>query len=529
MLIRKKISFGFLISAGIIGILVIFEYINFTQIEKEVAYLELTDTIRSKSLQLRRHEKNYFLFSPLKSREESEAIKSYLAQLESIVDESRKTDKTGKLSGLKAMTLEYRKRFNRIEELLASELSDFNKLKPLHEKEAAFFPIIQTTFYDRPLMSAETLMNALHIPPGEKIVTRLDELDLEVNYLRKIGEDILNTSKELDQNARANVDRGVQISKVALLTSFPLFLVIGIGGIFVITSNVVSRLNLLTRTMEKARTGSFPSVSAPKSRWGRDEVGLLIGKFNTLEEELSDREKELEIKNRELLQNKKLAAIGTLASGVAHELNNPLNNIYLSAQIAGREATNDCPPFIKEIIKDIGSQTLRLKQIVGDLLEFARGKEPEYRPAEINSLIDEAYMLLSKTADLGGVEFRHTSSPEQINVALDYGQVERVFINLFSNAVDAMEGKGTLSVSVTEEDNFVRAKVSDTGQGIKEENMEKIFDPFYSTKDKGTGLGLAIILNIIKKHNGEIRVSSKSGKGTIFEIKLPKNGMRDAV
>lgn len=165
---------------------------------------------------------------------------------------------------------------------------------------------------------------------------------------------------------------------------------------------------------------------------------------------------------------------------------------------------------------------MRVKGIVGDLLEFARGREPHLMAVELRSFISGAYKHLSNTISMGTVRFSAELHPDEIVMYADPEQLEQVFINLFANAVDAMSGEGALTVKVEEEDNLVRIKVSDTGKGISRETLEKIFEPFYTTKDKGTGLGLAIVYNIIEKHHGEIRVESEEGRGTTFIIALPK-------
>jgi signal transduction histidine kinase len=258
------------------------------------------------------------------------------------------------------------------------------------------------------------------------------------------------------------------------------------------------------------------------SRWGKnDEVGLLIRKFNDMEGQLAQREAEIEKKNQELLQSKKLAAIGTLASGVAHELNNPLNNIYISAQILDRE-TRDAPsPMVRETVNDIVGQTIRVKGIVGDLLEFARGREPRLREVELNELVMGAYKLVSTSMDTIKITFVLDSDSDGVKLDADSEQMERVFINLFTNAVAAMAGAGDLKVKVLREGDVVTVRVSDAGRGIPADAVEKIFEPFYTTRDKGTGLGLAIVFNTIKKHGGDINVESAEGKGTTFTMKLP--------
>jgi signal transduction histidine kinase len=254
-------------------------------------------------------------------------------------------------------------------------------------------------------------------------------------------------------------------------------------------------------------------------------VGVLIDKFNDMEDQLALREAELEHKNLELMQTKKLAAIGTLAAGVAHELNNPLNNIYLSTQVLAREVKDTCPPEMKEVFSDILSQTIRVKKIVGDLLEFARGKEPHFQEIEMNGLIRGLFKRLPN--ETGSVACTLASDQPEVLVWADQGQMEQVFINLFTNAVEAMTGRGELHVNISSAGDQVTVQVADSGAGMPRESLEKIFEPFFTTKDKGTGLGLAIVYSLIKKHQGDVAVVSEEGKGTTFTITLPKKGTLD--
>jgi two-component system NtrC family sensor kinase len=312
------------------------------------------------------------------------------------------------------------------------------------------------------------------------------------------------------------------MSQLAIFIFFPLFFITGIGTIFFFNRDVVNRLKTLIKVVEKTGKGNFAKVTLILGHWGRnDEVSTLIQKFNEMEEQLARREEELERKNKELFQTKKLAAIGTLASGVAHELNNPLNNIYLSAQVLVREMGDACPSDIKEVVTDIRSQTLRVKSIVGDLLEFARGREPQMKEVSLYNFIKEAYKFTGNSVNTEKIRFMLDSDTEVI-IHADPDQLERVFINLFMNAVEAMSGEGELKVGILQEDDSIIIKVSDSGKGMSGESLEKIFEPFYTTKDKGTGLGLAIVFNIISKHNGKIAIQSEEGKGTIFMITLPK-------
>jgi signal transduction histidine kinase len=399
---------------------------------------------------------------------------------------------------------EYRRGFDAIETALAGLLRDLKRLEASHGSSARFFPLIEAAFYERPLQAAEFLEKVFSLPARHPLVSGLKELDGEINALRKTGEDIIVFSKELDKNARDKVETDIQMSQAAILIIFPLFLISGIAMLFFISRNIVNRLGLLSEVVEKTGKGQFSHVAVPADKPGNDEVGILIRKFDHMEDQLAEREEELKGKNEELLRTRKLAAIGTLAAGVAHELNNPLNNIYLSTQVLVRELGAAAPPAVKEVADDIVGQTVRVKKIVGDLLSFARGRDPQLRDVDIRALI------------------RGVFNEKAIIIPVDPEQMEQVFINLFTNAQVAMSGRGEVRVTVLPAENAVQIRISDTGPGIPKDSLEKVFEPFYTTREKGTGLGLAIVFNIIKKHGGDISVESEEGKGTTFTITLPK-------
>lgn len=520
MSLKKKIILSFFISAFLIALLAAFEYLNIVAIRKEIRFLELTDTVRSKSLQLRRHEKNFFLYSPLKAEEESEAVHRYLDELDAVLAGAPPGAKDGVLKRLQQNVRDYRQGFDDIEGGLGALSRDLRKTGASSGDAARFFPLLEAAVYERPHQAAEFLRSVYRMPAGHRLVTGLDRLDAEINALRKNGEDITINAKELDHAAREKVETGIRMSQMAILVVVPVFLITGVLMLFFIARNVVSRLGLLIDVVEKTGKGEFSHVAVPPDKLGNDEVGVLIRKFDRMEDQLAEREAELDRKNAELLQSRKLAAIGTLAAGVAHELNNPLNNIYLSTQVLAREAGADCPPAVREVVADILGQTVRVKKIVGDLLSFARGREPVKGDVELNGLIRGAFNRMRMNA--GQAAFTLDSDPEGVVLSADAEQLEQVFINLFTNAVEAMKGRGELIVTVLPAANAVKINIADTGPGVPRDAADKIFEPFYTTKDKGTGLGLAIVFNIIKKHGGDITVESEEGKGTTFEITLPR-------
>jgi signal transduction histidine kinase len=500
----------------------VFEYINFVKVKSEILHLEITDTIRSKSLQLRRHEKNFFLFGPVKAPEEVAAVHTYLKELDGIADENLRREKNARLSYLKDRIRDYGETFRQIESSYKEVMRELETVAASRLRSSGSLPLLELTILEQPLQGVEYLEKEVLVPSEHKLIADLRLLDSEIKALRKNGEDIINISKELDKIARDNAEGVIHISQIAFFIFFPLFLIVGIGTLLFITNNVAKRLKLLTGIVERTGEGDYRPLFLPQRKQsGSDEVSVLIQKFNEMEGQLAQREDELKRKNQELLETKKLAAIGTLASGVAHELNNPLNNIYISAQILEKETEGGFSPIVKQIVDDIVGQTLRVKRIVSDLLEFARGKKPRLRKVDLNQLIVATYKLVSMSTDTSSINLTIEADPGGVVIDADPEQMERVFINLFTNAIDAMCGTGGLTVKIAKEQEATQIRVSDTGRGMPADAMEKVFEPFFTTKDEGTGLGLAIVFNVIKKHGGEIHAESEEGKGTTFSIALP--------
>ena len=515
MSLQKKIIISFLISSALIAALAIFSYVNFIEIRKDIRYLELSDTLRSKTLQLRRHEKNFLLYQ---EKKELESVYNYVGQLRTIISDNLNPRNSDKLKPLINKIEEYNRTFTKIGELRIRVSYELGRLKQINGSKMRYMSIVDATFLERPLANAEFLENVLGLKPDSVVNLMLKELHDNISTLRKQGEDILTLSKNLDSSAREKVELVIAYTQKVALILIPLFLMVGLTALVIVSRSAVRQIGIITVAIEKVGKGDFSSLSMPHKQ---DEVGRLIDAFNKMEADLILRDNEIEKKNEELLQGRKLASLGTLASGVAHELNNPLNNIYLSAQILTREiGTDTCPDIVRETVSDIYSQTLRVKRIVGDLLAFAREKPPEVASLNIAEVIAEILARMATAGDLRDI--RHNLQADDVpSVLADRHMMEQVFINLFTNAVDAMDGKGALSVSVRQEGPDVRIAVSDNGKGIPREQAQRIFDPFFTTKEQGTGLGLSIVYSIIEKHKGKIEVKSTVGEGTTFLITLP--------
>lgn len=230
---------------------------------------------------------------------------------------------------------------------------------------------------------------------------------------------------------------------------------------------------------------------------------------------------ELEQAQRQLIQSEKLASLGQLAAGVAHELNNPLGTITLFGSMLKRDLVHN-----KKWENDIGlivQEAERAAKIVKDLLSFSRETKLKPGLVHINATIEEAVSLLTKRSFFRNIKVEQSLDPSVPTTFADPDQLKQVFFNIILNGAQAMEGNGTLSIKsqVMDREKKVQIQIEDTGTGIEEEDLPRLFDPFFTTKEKGTGLGLALVYGIVSKHKGTIHVESQLGKGTTFFINLP--------
>lgn len=499
------------LSSMVVIALIVFGYINFVEIRKEIRFLELSDTIRSKTLQIRRHEKNYFLY---RDPEELRAVYNYIKEISDLLKEDSNIGAENRAQ-LKSIVQEYANKFNSIENTVYEFDKEIFLLDKSEKGHSDVLRLSKAASLENPLMIADILEKSYSLTDEHNIIKRLKELDTEIITLRRLGEKIIDFSRDLDRTARAKVESAIYLLQ-SMMIVLPLALMSVLGVLIMVNRGIVRRINTLSEAVERASEGNFTYVSGFDNLRGRDELDMLIQRFNFMERRLEERE-------RELLESKKLVAIGTLASGIAHELNNPLSNIYTTAQRLKKQTKDEYPQFIKNGLDNIFEQSMRVKRIVSELLEFARGREPEFKNTEINRLIKMAFSHVSDISDVGDIKFLFQPYADEIYISVDPEQIERVFINIFSNAIEAMSGSGTLTVNIQPDYklNNLIIKVSDTGKGMSEETISKIFEPFFTTKDKGTGLGLSIVYNIIKRHGGDIQVKSKEGEGSLFIITLP--------
>ncbi|MEO0123209.1 MAG: cache domain-containing protein [candidate division WOR-3 bacterium] len=295
------------------------------------------------------------------------------------------------------------------------------------------------------------------------------------------------------------------------------------GFSYLLSGTITKSIGEIARAAREIGKGNFPERINITTQ---DEIADLARAFQYMIDSIKKRDEELKrYAQQTIAEAERLAIIGQLAAGVAHEINNPLTGILLYCDLMLKNFPDDSP-YKKNLIR-INSEAQRCKTIVKGLLDFAREKKPEVKKVSINDLIESTLSLLKTQAIFLNINTKLELDKNLPQINIDPGQIQQVIINIIMNGVEAMEGKGELTIKTafSEDKNFVVISISDTGPGIKPEHIKKIFEPFFTTKEAshGVGLGLSISKRIIDDHNGVIEVYSEFGKGATFKIKLPIN------
>jgi two-component system NtrC family sensor kinase len=245
-----------------------------------------------------------------------------------------------------------------------------------------------------------------------------------------------------------------------------------------------------------------------------------VGIFVDLRERL-EMEHKLRGTQEQLLHSERLAAMGRLTSQIAHELNNPLYGIMNTLELLKTEV----PPENKrrKILDMALSETVRLTELLRKMLSFSKPDEEEKQPVDINTILDEILLLMTKQLQEHSIRISSSYADDLGKAYASKNQLRQVFLNMITNARDAMPDGGALTIKTMKEGDSIHIEISDTGVGIQEEDMDKIFDAFFTTKHsiKGVGLGLSVCYGFIEEHGGDIKVSSKKGEGTTFTVIIP--------
>ncbi len=326
--------------------------------------------------------------------------------------------------------------------------------------------------------------------------------------------------------------RYADMERAALLT----FLGITAGGVVVsivicllLTKNLTRPMNELMSAEQRFASGDLGfRVKVDDST---AEMHTLGRTFNAMANSIQERDEELRRRaEEEIGKSERLALVGRLAAGVAHEINNPLGGILLFSNLLLKKTTAEGEE--RKSLQRIANEAERARDIVQGLLDFARQREPRAEEVRMSDVVESALSIVENQSLFQNIEIVRRFDPDVPTVFMDPSQMRQVFLNIVINAGESMQGKGTLTVSIAKTpDGSVRVSFRDTGEGIPQEALQKLFEPFFTTKEvgKGTGLGLSISHGIVESHGGTLTVSSTVGEGSEFAIALPPHGTKSPI
>lgn len=289
---------------------------------------------------------------------------------------------------------------------------------------------------------------------------------------------------------------------------------------FLISGKITKPLKLLRDKAQLIKNGKFEKIDVERSS---DEIGEAVEAFNTMVDDLRTKEENLKESQMKLIQAEKMSAFGQLSAGIAHEVKNPLTSVLGYIQLSRRLMKDE---KIDEYLKIAESETLRCKQILEDLLKFARMDRHQKSTLDLVEVVNNTIRLINHQLMLKKIKITFKCDGK-IEIMGNANQLQQVILNILLNAMQSIErkgeGNGLIEVYLLREDGFGVVGIKDNGEGIKEEHLQKIFEPFFTTKGDsgGTGLGLSISYGIVREHNGEIKVKSIYGEGSEFRIYLP--------
>jgi two-component system, NtrC family, sensor kinase len=476
MNIRERIFFGVGTYVFLATIISFFAYRELLTISTRLNLVEIADDITHNLGEVRRYEKNFLLYG---EQDDLDEFQQYLSTLKVSIDDIKteivKAMGPGNYEMIKKQIMEYEDLFAEVAENVGLQ----------NGKDTA-----------------------------EKMRSKAREIETLLKNLRE---------KERAEIS-ATLKRAMGMLIFALLT-------IMIVGAFVnrkLAKSIAEPIKSLEKLTQKIAMGDFSETLEVK---GKDEIASLEISFNMMEEKLKHALKSLEDtiqqlrdKQSQLVEAEKLASIGILASGIAHEISNPLTSVLTFSNLMLEKTPENDPNH--ERLKMMARETSRARDIVRQLLSFA--KEETIKPIKVNvncPVIEIIESFIAQEA-FRDIELTMKLSKDLPDIYIDPARIGQVVSNILLNAVSAITPPGKIEVATQRNNNFVEVVFHDTGHGIPGEDIGKVFDPFFTTKEKtrGSGLGLAVSYGIIKKHGGDIEVRSELGKGSTFIMRLPISG-----
>jgi two-component system NtrC family sensor kinase len=465
--IRSQIMTAFLSCFIFMGIIIALNYSNFHSLSRSMEFFEIAEELNNNLLEIRRYEKNYFLYRQEFNYEENVTFVNQLA-----------------------LTLQ------REHASLVTAIGQSN----------------YANFIDSVSNYAGLMARLRQSPCDSETCTQLQE------QIRGVGQNLMVLADQLVTTERLTINRLLQHMIPLPLISL-LFLVILLGFvIFFIGEKVIRPLARITRESEAVAQGAFQRITP----YGDDknEIHHLVTAINRMMTELEKRQEQL-------IQSRKIVSIGTLTAGIAHEINNPVNNLSLTLEALIEDGEQMDPGERKQLYQEAMDQADRTSEIVKNLLEFSRASHPKVENVDLEELVDKTARLVNNEMKLNNIRFTKQIGSNLPRVRLDRGGLQQVLLNLFINSIQIMGKDGELKVDIrrAEQSGEVRIDVTDTGPGISEDDLGQVFDPFFTTKKEGegTGLGLSVSYSIIEKNGGRMEVKSQLGQGASFSIFLPAN------
>ncbi len=478
--LRKKITYGYLAVALLILAISMFAYAEFRLIEEKIYLGERVTTLFDTALEIRRFERNFFLHGQATDLVEN---RRYVSELDTLLTQDW-PDMT--LLGVQHNVAQLHAEL----QIYQTLISDYASKRQAHD-----FRITKVEDHIRTI--------------GKHIVV--------------VVTDMLNNERQLVGHSLAKL-RNILLAAIIAVAICVLF----IG--FALSRRVVQPLTQLAHNVDTFSRGKRDSLPLPSND---REVVSIISAFNHML-------KELEVRQKHLLRSEKLASLGTLLSGVAHELNNPLSNIWTSCQIMQEELSQADIHYQRELLTQIDEQCQRARHIVRSLLDFARDRQFNKESLALQPIIDQTLRFIRREVPANVTITAQI--PADIHIYADKQRIQQVFLNLLMNAIDASGEQGEIQIISSKynpeqksavdvfghdclvDQPAIDISITDTGQGIAADILPRIFDPFFTTKDvgKGMGLGLFIVYEIIEEHAGCITVTSNVAQGTSFHLRLPQ-------
>ncbi|MCP3941716.1 MAG: GHKL domain-containing protein [Desulfobacteraceae bacterium] len=469
--IRDQIYLGTILVFFFALVMILILILNNNRVQKQMKFLGFVNDFSLEIQQARRYEKNYFLYGT----NLDDALENIHMAESIFIKESEEFSKL--LGGKQA-------------------------LQKIPDKILAYKTLLEQLY----LLETKG-KNRLSI----KSFSKEDELKL-----RGFGRDILTSAQLMAAFEKANLEKTLFRFQYIYVYSFLILLVFLAINSYLLVIRLYSTFKQITIHAKRVSSGDFrPIILRQKVR---DEFTGLLTSIN-------DMLKKLDLRDAVMIQDHKIKAVGTLTAGVAHEINNPLNNIMLTVHML-LEDYNDLSKEEKiEMLGDIAAETDRSKKIIRNLLDFARESASTMESVDLSILLKDTLRLLESQIRLSGVQVDLRCAKKIPKIHGDAQKLQQVFINLLLNAMDASIKGDKIQVtgSLGDKANSVKVSVADHGEGIPKDLLPFVFDPFFTTKSKGkgTGLGLSVSQGIIAKHGGNITVESREGRGACFTLSFP--------